>query len=258
MRVLLDARNKLNIPWEKVERQENVPKIMKFTVADLLKGIDYTTFADVAPVIRDFWEDAAVKQAYEQRNLFQISDSCQYFFDHLSRIAMPNFHPTNKDILYCRKATRGICEHTFDINKIPFRFIDVGGQRSQRQKWFQCFTDITSILFMVASNEYDQVFNFFELEHISAFIPIPIPYLFDMVLSKVILEDRRTNRVVESRSVFETIVNNRAFTNVSIILFMNKSDLLKGESSQSVSFFLFIFFLFLSLSLFSSRLKSGS
>ncbi|KIH68279.1 g-protein alpha subunit [Ancylostoma duodenale] len=121
MRVLLDARNKLNIPWEKVERQENVPKIMKFTVADLLKGIDYTTFADVAPVIQDFWEDAAVKQAYEQRNLFQI----------------------------------------------------------------------------------------------------------------VILEDRRTNRVVESRSVFETIVNNRAFTNVSIILFMNKSDLLKEKVPKS-------------------------
>ncbi|KHJ99765.1 g-protein alpha subunit [Oesophagostomum dentatum] len=187
MRVLLDARSKLNIPWEKVERQENVDKIMKFTVADLLKGIDYTTFADVAPVIQDFWEDAAVKQAYEQRNLFQIvrgtqtdnteehricivlqSDSCQYFFDHLSRIAMPNFHPTNKDILYCRKATRGICEHTFDINKIPFRFIDVGGQRSQRQKWFQCFTDITSILFMVASNEYDQV------SYVPHFLVVPV------------------------------------------------------------------------------------
>ncbi|VDK54722.1 unnamed protein product [Cylicostephanus goldi] len=208
MRVLLDARNKLNIPWEKPERQQNCSRILfRFTVADLLKGIDYTTFADVAPVIQDFWDDAAVKQAYEKRNLFQISDSCQYFFDHLSRISMPNFHPTNKDILYCRKATRGICEHTFVINKIPFRFIDVGGQRSQRQKWFQCFTDITSILFMVASNEYDQV----------------------------ILEDRRTNRVVESRSVFETIANNRAFTNVSIILFMNKSDLLKGESLESLS-----------------------
>ncbi|VDM63005.1 unnamed protein product [Angiostrongylus costaricensis] len=205
MRVLLDARAKLNVAWENPERSNNVPRIMKFTVADLLRGIDYTTFADISPVIKDFWEDAAVRQTFEKRNLFQISDSCQYFFNHLSRIAMPNFHPTNKDILYCRKATRGICEHTFEINKIPFRFIDVGGQRSQRQKWFQCFTDITSILFMVASNEYDQV----------------------------ILEDRRTNRVVESRSVFETIVNNRAFSNVSIILFMNKSDLLKEKVPKS-------------------------
>lgn len=161
----------------------------RFTVGDLLKGIDFTTFVEVAPIISDFWNDAAIRKTYEQRNLFQIvsfpcffakllimevqSDSCQYFFEHISRIAMPDFYPTNRDILFCRKATRGISEHIFEINKIPFRysesslfslcmeafsrFIDVGGQRSQRQKWFQCFTDITSILFMVASNEYDQV-----------------------------------------------------------------------------------------------------
>ncbi|KAK5968449.1 G-protein alpha subunit [Trichostrongylus colubriformis] len=121
MRVLLDARSKLNIPWEKPEREKNVPEIMRFTVADLLKGIDFTTFVDISSIIEDFWKDAAVKQTYEKRNLFQISDSCQYFFDHINRISMPNFLPTNKDILYCRKATRGICEHTFEINKIPFR-----------------------------------------------------------------------------------------------------------------------------------------
>ncbi|UMM39258.1 hypothetical protein L5515_016392 [Caenorhabditis briggsae] len=205
MRVLLDARNKLGIAWEDPKRQVEVEKVMRFTVGDLLKGIDFTTFVEVAPIISDFWNDAAIRKTYEQRNLFQISDSCQYFFEHIPRIAMPDFYPTNRDILFCRKATRGISEHIFEINKIPFRFIDVGGQRSQRQKWFQCFTDITSILFMVASNEYDQV----------------------------ILEDRRTNRVVESRSVFETIVNNRAFSNVSIILFMNKNDLLQEKVPKS-------------------------
>ncbi|XP_038568888.1 guanine nucleotide-binding protein subunit alpha-12 [Micropterus salmoides] len=76
--------------------------------------------------------------------------------------------------------------------------VDVGGQRSQRQKWFQCFDGITSILFMVSSSEYDQV----------------------------LMEDRRTNRLVESMNIFETIVNNKLFLNVSIILFLNKTDLL--------------------------------
>lgn len=76
--------------------------------------------------------------------------------------------------------------------------VDVGGQRSQRQKWFQCFDGITSILFMVSSSEYDQV----------------------------LMEDRRTNRLVESMNIFETIVNNKLFFNVSIILFLNKMDLL--------------------------------
>lgn len=59
--------------------------------------------------------------------------------------------------MFARKATKGIVEHDFIIKKIPFKMVDVGGQRSQRQKWFQCFDGITSILFMVSSSEYDQV-----------------------------------------------------------------------------------------------------
>lgn len=59
--------------------------------------------------------------------------------------------------MFARKATKGIVEHDFVIKKIPFKMVDVGGQRSQRQKWFQCFDGITSILFMVSSSEYDQV-----------------------------------------------------------------------------------------------------
>lgn len=38
--------------------------------------------------------------------------------------------------------------------------------------------------------------------------------------------DRKTNRLEESRNIFDTIVNNRTFCGVSIILFLNKTDLL--------------------------------
>ena len=85
--------------------------------------------------------------------------------------------------------------------------MDVGGQRSQRQKWYQCFEGVTSILFLTASSEFDQV----------------------------LFEDRQTNRLVESCNIFETIVNNRAFLNVSIILFLNKTDLLQ-QKVQRVDF----------------------
>ena len=100
--------------------------------------------------------------------------------------------------MHSRKATRGVHEYTYDIKGVPFRFVDVGGQRSQRQKWFQCFDEVTSILFLVSSSAFDQT----------------------------LLEDRVTNRLVESVSIFDTIVNNRCFRNVSIILFFNKTDLL--------------------------------
>lgn len=117
-----------------------------------------------------------------------------------------NYLPSKQDILLARKATKGIVEHDFVIKKIPFKMVDVGGQRSQRQKWFQCFDGITSILFMVSSSEYDQV----------------------------LMEDRRTNRLLEAMNIFETIVNNKLFVNVSIILFLNKMDLLV-EKVRTVS-----------------------
>lgn len=33
----------------------------------------------------------------------------------------------------------------------------MGGQRSERRKWIHCFEKVTSILFLVALSEYDEV-----------------------------------------------------------------------------------------------------
>ena len=109
--------------------------------------------------------------------------------------------PKRSDVLHARKATKGISEHDCLIRGITFRFVDVGGQRSQRQKWYQCFDGVTAILFLVSSSEFDQV----------------------------LMEDRKTNRFVESCNIFETIVNNKTFCEVSIILFLNKTDLLEQK-----------------------------
>lgn len=44
-----------------------------------------------------------------------------------------------------------------DKKKIPNRMVDVGGQRSERRKWIHCFENVTSIIFLVALSEYDQI-----------------------------------------------------------------------------------------------------
>lgn len=43
-----------------------------------------------------------------------------------------------------------------DIN-LFCRMVDVGGQRSERRKWIHCFENVTSIIFLVALSEYDQI-----------------------------------------------------------------------------------------------------
>ena len=111
---------------------------------------------------------------------------------------MQNYIPSLQDILHTRKSSKGITEHEFVIRSVPFLFVDVGGHRSQRQMWYRCFDSMHSILFFVASNEFDQFTS----------------------------DEQRKNRLVESTDIFELISNNKALASVSIILFLNKTDLL--------------------------------
>lgn len=41
--------------------------------------------------------------------------------------------------------------------RLTNRMVDVGGQRSERRKWIHCFENVTSIIFLVALSEYDQI-----------------------------------------------------------------------------------------------------
>lgn len=41
--------------------------------------------------------------------------------------------------------------------RFSYRMVDVGGQRSERRKWIHCFENVTSIIFLVALSEYDQI-----------------------------------------------------------------------------------------------------
>ncbi|XP_040042376.2 guanine nucleotide-binding protein subunit alpha-12a [Gasterosteus aculeatus] len=198
MRVLVDARDKLGIGWQSCGNEKQGMLVMSWEGRAGGSGVEPSEFQLYVMALSALWADAGVQEAYARRSEFQLSESVKYFLDNLDRIGQLNFIPSKQDILFARKATKAIVEHDFVIKKIPFKMVDVGGQRSQRKTWFQCFDGITSILFMVSSSEYDQV----------------------------LMEDRRTNRLVESMNIFETIVNNKLFLNVSIILFLNKTDLL--------------------------------
>ncbi|XP_027029655.1 guanine nucleotide-binding protein subunit alpha-12a [Tachysurus fulvidraco] len=203
MRVLVDARDKLEVPWKNWENEKHGMFVMSFENKTGMP-VEPCTFQLYVPALQALWGDSGIQEAYGRRSEFQLSESVKYFLDNLDRIGRLNYVPSLQDILLARKATKGIVEHDFIIKKIPFKMVDVGGQRSQRQKWFQCFDGITSILFMVSSSEYDQV----------------------------LMEDRHTNRLVESMNIFETIVNNKLFSNVSIILFLNKMDLLMEKVAK--------------------------
>uniref|UniRef100_A0A671L4F5 Guanine nucleotide-binding protein subunit alpha n=1 Tax=Sinocyclocheilus anshuiensis TaxID=1608454 RepID=A0A671L4F5_9TELE len=194
--------------------------------------------------IKMLWTDPGIQEAYDRRREYQLSDSTKYFgFDDgfiswvkllyvspqasvltngvfsspfllqrgtsylsdLDRIAEPSYLPTQQDVLRVRIPTTGIIEYPFDLQSIIFRMVDVGGQRSERRKWIHCFENVTSIMFLVALSEYDQV----------------------------LVESDNENRMEESKALFRTIITYPWFQNSSVILFLNKKDLLEEKISYS-------------------------
>ncbi|XP_059388131.1 guanine nucleotide-binding protein subunit alpha-13-like isoform X1 [Carassius carassius] len=209
IRVLVDAREKLHIPWGDPENQVHGETVMGFDTRSsmMTKGmVETKVFLNYLPCICALWQDSGIQNAYDRRREFQLGESVKYFLDNVDKLGQLDYLPSQKDILLARKPTKGIHEYDFEIKNVPFKMVDVGGQRSERKRWFECFDSVTSILFLVSSSEYDQV----------------------------LMEDRQTNRLTESLNIFETIVNNRVFANVSIILFLNKTDLLE-EKVQNVN-----------------------
>ncbi|XP_078100451.1 guanine nucleotide-binding protein G(olf) subunit alpha-like [Sander vitreus] len=147
------------------------------------------------------WEDDGVKACCERSNEYQLIDCAKYFLDQLDSVRRNDYTPTDQDLLRCRVLTSGIIETRFQVDKVNFHMFDVGGQRDERRKWIQCFNDVTAIIFVAASSSYNMV----------------------------IREDNSTNRLRESLDLFRSIWTNRFLKTISVILFLNKQDVLADK-----------------------------
>jgi len=147
------------------------------------------------------WKDKGVQGCFERSNEYQLIDCAQYFLDRTSEVRKKDYSPSNQDLLRCRVLTRGIIETRFQVDRVNFHMFDVGGQRDERRKWIQCFNDVTAIIFVVACSSYNLVLR----------------------------EDQTQNRLRESLELFNGIWNNRFLKTISVILFLNKQDLLRDK-----------------------------
>ncbi|CAH8465355.1 unnamed protein product [Schistosoma curassoni] len=152
MQTMCDALCALSIELEYPVNQENMELIIK---VDLEDSVELTP--ERINAIRQLWADQGMKECYERRREFQLSDSSKYYLNNFDRIADPDYLPSLQDILRVRVPTTGIIEYPFNLDSTVFRIVDVGGQRSERRKWIHSFESVTSIIFLSALNEYDQV-----------------------------------------------------------------------------------------------------
>ena len=193
---LIRGARQLDIEIEDTEAADALMELEDFTPEDLL---------EVKPMVKRLWADPGIQAALERASEFQLLDSTKYYLDKLDEVTADDYVPDEQDILHSRSKTTGIIETQFTVNKVPFRMVDVGGQRSERKKWMHCFQDVTAVIFCVALSAYDLKLD----------------------------EDNATNRMKESLRLFNQICNNKWFLDTSVILFLNKRDLF-GEKIAKV------------------------
>jgi len=200
MNSLIRAMDYLKIPYGSPASKEHV---------ELVRSLNYDSVTEFeeqyAVAIKALWDDSGIQVCYDHRDKYQLTDSAKYFLSDIDRIAASDYLPTQQDILRVRVPTSGIIEYPFDLAEIRFRMVDVGGQRSVRRKWIHCFENVTSIIFLVALSEYDQT----------------------------LFESDNENRMEESKALFKTIITYPWFQTTSVILFLNKTDILAEKISYS-------------------------
>merc|ERR1712129_110672 len=134
-------------------------------------------------------------QVHQQNKV--LDESTQYFWDNLDRIAKKDYVPTKQDIINIRFRSTGIVEMTFTNKELRFHIFDLGGQRSERKKWIQCFDNVTAIVFVISSSCYNEL----------------------------MYEDSEQTKMEDAMRLFEKTIGNKIFEQTPIILLLNKTDL---------------------------------
>ncbi|XP_023699660.1 guanine nucleotide-binding protein subunit alpha-14-like [Paramormyrops kingsleyae] len=200
VKAMTNAMTTLKIPYDNPDNQVLAQRLQEADTLQLTK-LDRRH----VDAIQRLWADSGLKLCYSRRREYQLLDSTEYFMANLGRMAAHEYIPTDQDVLRVRVPTTGINDYSFTVDKISLRIVDVGGQKSERRKWIHCFENVTSLIFLASLSEYDQV-----------------------------LEEKDTdNRMEESMALFYTTIHSPWFLRASVILFLNKKDILADKIRTS-------------------------
>eukprot|EP01126_Amoeba_proteus_P062052 TRINITY_DN8388_c0_g2_i15.p1 TRINITY_DN8388_c0_g2~~TRINITY_DN8388_c0_g2_i15.p1 ORF type:complete len:224 (-),score=31.59 TRINITY_DN8388_c0_g2_i15:3-674(-) len=114
---------------------------------------------NAAERISSLWKCEEIRVLLEQKgDSLHLPGGVDGLAHHISRLQeylSPSYVPTDSDLIRVRIKTTGIVETKFVVEGVTFVVCDVGGQRSERRKWIQCFSKVDAIIYLVATNEYD-------------------------------------------------------------------------------------------------------
>ncbi|KZT24198.1 G-alpha-domain-containing protein [Neolentinus lepideus HHB14362 ss-1] len=159
--------------------------------------------------IKALWTDDVIRGILLKRKM-RLEDASGFFLDDIDRIATRDYEPSDDDVVRARLRTLGVQEHHLKFERGSEKgrewvLYDVGGSRSCRAAWYPFFDDVNAIIFLAPISCFDES----------------------------LVEDRRVNRLDDSLLLWKGLCSCPLLTNVQLIIFLNKYDLLERKLSPS-------------------------
>lgn len=168
-----------------------------------LNTVDQLWSPDIGKKLKLLWDDPALQQTWAVAPEYQLQMSMMdYHMANLERYSAEDFLPTNEDMLRARQRTTGMQSTTFDIESYEWTLVDVGGQKPERAKWEAILDDgFHAVIFFAALDEYNMASS----------------------------EEAGKTKMQVALEAFGEACKSEKIHNLTILLFLNKSDLFKKK-----------------------------
>ena len=156
---------------------------------------------NIGRYIKDIWNLKFIQEIYgKYKSKMYYYDNMEYFIDKSNEIFNVDYKVTHNDILKMRIRTGGLNSINVNVGDSIFEIWDVGGMRSERNKWQCLYGNVNVLIYVVGLTHY----------------------------CNVLFEDCGVNAMNESIKCFENIVSNNSFKDSMVVLLFVKNDLFRN------------------------------
>ncbi|KZV42406.1 extra-large guanine nucleotide-binding protein 1-like [Dorcoceras hygrometricum] len=197
--------------------------LLKVTMSGNLEAIFPAATREYSPLVTELWKDKAFQATYRRRSELDMPPTAaNYFLDRAVEISRVDYEPSEMDILHAEgiTASNGVASMEFSFPKTSqdgyMETLDQNDPSTSYQlirahasslgencKWLEMFEDIDLVIYCVSLTDYDE-------------------YYEDM-------SGIRTNKMLETKNHFETIVTHPTLADKNFLLILNKFDLLEEK-----------------------------